>query len=126
MAAGNRLNEEALARATEWPNAHKAELVRLLYRYQKLEGLSLAELGETGGVAWVTLSRLFGGNLAQVSTDKLLGIFARLGVHIAIQVDLSPSEIDAGRLEVHSIGETRQQLDPKIASSGVTGGIDGS
>ena len=125
MVRENRLNEEALNRATDWPSAHKAELVRMLYRYQKLNGLTLAELGARGGVAWVTLSRLFGGNLVQVSTDKLLGIFARLGVHIDIRVNLSPGENCAGRLEVRDIAASKQD-DPLQSAASATREHDGS
>jgi len=105
MPTGNGFNEEALVHATGQPNGQKAKLVILLRRYQELNGLSLAELGKASGVAWVTLSRLFGGNLAEVSTDKLLRIFANLGTHIEIRVDLNPQANGAGRVDVRAIAE---------------------
>jgi predicted XRE-type DNA-binding protein len=125
MPVGNRFNEEALARAAEGPNAHKAELVRFLRRYQEMNGLTLAEMGEAGGVAWVTLSRLFGGNLAEVSTDKLLRIFATLGVHIDIRVDLSPPEDRTGRVEVRGVGATVQSGEA-LPAAGENDGPNGS
>ena len=100
MPVGNRFNEAALAPAADARNAHKIELIRLLYRYQRMNMLSVTELGEAGGIAQSTLSKLFGGNLGHASTDKLLAVFTRLGVQIDLLVNLNPPEDWDARVQV--------------------------
>lgn len=46
------------------------------------------------------LSRLYGGRIAGMSTDKLLEAVARLGGHVTIRVEPHPTPGDAGRVEL--------------------------
>ena len=99
------LDEAALTRAATGPHPHKADLVRALHRYREVHDLTMTQLGHRCGIAQTRLSKLYKGDFAEVSSDKLLTSLARLGVHVAITIDLDPAPPRAGAIEIRTLPE---------------------
>ena len=79
---------------------HKAELVSVLYKYQQERNLSQVAFSRLVGIPQPRLSKLYGGKLAGMSTDKLLEAIAKLGGHVTIKVEPHPAAAEAGRVEM--------------------------
>lgn len=89
------------------PNAaqlsHKADLVGVLHRAQQERKLSQNAFSRIIGIPQPRLSKLYGGKLDGISTDKLLAAMARLGAHVLIRVDAHPVRSEAGRVELELV-----------------------
>jgi predicted XRE-type DNA-binding protein len=79
---------------------HKAELVGVLYRLQHERNLSQVAFSRLVGIPQPRLSKLYGGKIDGMSTDKLLDAIARLGGHVTIRVEPHPGPAEAGRVEM--------------------------
>jgi predicted XRE-type DNA-binding protein len=79
---------------------HKAELVGVLHRLQQERDLSQAAFSRLVGIPQPRLSKLYGGKIAGMSTDKLLDAIAKLGGHVTIRVEAHPTPSEAGRVEM--------------------------
>ncbi len=78
----------------------KAELVSLLYRYQRERKLSRLAFSRLVGIPQPQLSKLFNGKIDGMSTEKLLEAIAKLGGHVTIRVEPHPAAAAAGRLDM--------------------------
>jgi len=99
------LDEAAMDRAGSGPHPHKADLVRALHHYRVVHDLTMTQLAGRCGIAQTRLSKLYKGDFAEVSSDKLLTSLARLGVHVAITIDLDPAPPYAGLVEIRTVPE---------------------
>jgi predicted XRE-type DNA-binding protein len=97
---GNVFEDIGFDRATADRLTHKAELVGVLHRYQQERKLSQLAFSRLVGIPQPRLSRLYGGKIAGMSTDKLLDAITRLGGHVTIRVERHPAESEAGRVEM--------------------------
>ena len=102
------LNEARLKRAASGPHPHKADLIRALHRYRVVHDLTMTELGLRCGIAQTRLSKLYKGDFAEVSSDKLLNSLARLGAHVAITIDLEPAAPQVGLIDIRTLGDAVQ------------------
>ena len=80
--------------------SHKAELVGVLHHLQQERDLSRSAFSRLVGISQPRLSKLYGGNIASMSTEKLLEAIAKLGGRIPIRVESHPAPADAGRVEI--------------------------
>lgn len=100
ISAGNVFEDIGFDKATAVRLSHKADLVGVLRRCQQERGLSQSEFGQLVGIPQPRLSRLYGGKIAGMSTDKLLEAIARLGGHVTIRVEPHPAAADAGQVKL--------------------------
>ena len=97
---GNVFEDIGFDKATAQKLTHKAELVGVLYNYQTERNLSQSAFSRLIGIPQPRLSKLYGGKIAGMSTDKLLEVIARLGGHVTIRVEPHPAPTEAGRVEL--------------------------
>jgi predicted XRE-type DNA-binding protein len=98
--SGNVFEDIGFDSATVDRLTHKADLVSVLFRYQQERNLSQAAFSRIVGIPQARLSKLYGGKIAGMSTDKLLGAIAKLGGHVTIRVEPHPEPAGAGRVEM--------------------------
>ncbi|HLZ77158.1 helix-turn-helix transcriptional regulator [Phenylobacterium sp.] len=100
VGGGNVFEDIGFDAGTAKELSHKAELVGLIYRFQKERALTQSELSRLVDIPQPRLSQLFKGKIADISTDKLLHAIASLGAHITIRVEHHPAPEAAGRVEL--------------------------
>jgi predicted XRE-type DNA-binding protein len=98
--SGNVFEDIGFDKATAARLTHKAELVGVLYRLQQERKLSQVAFSRLVGIPQPRLSRLYGGQIAGMSTDKLLDAIARVGGHVTIRVEPHPAPAQAGLVEM--------------------------
>jgi predicted XRE-type DNA-binding protein len=97
---GNVFEDIGFDKATAERLSHKAELVGVLYNFQLERNLSQIAFSRLVGIPQPRLSKLYSGNIAGMSTDKLLKAITRLGGHVTIRVEPHPAPTQAGRVEL--------------------------
>lgn len=97
---GNVFEDIGFDKATARRLSHKAELVGVLYDYQRERDLSQVAFSRLIGIPQPRLSKLYSGKIAGMSTDKLLEAITRLGGHVTIRVEPHPAPTEAGRVEL--------------------------
>jgi predicted XRE-type DNA-binding protein len=98
--SGNVFEDIGFDKATAGQLSHKAELVGVLYNYQRERDLSQVAFSRLIGIPQPRLSKLYSGKIAGMSTDKLLEAITRLGGHVTIRVEPHPAPTEAGRVEL--------------------------
>ena len=98
--SGNVFADIGFDRKTAQKLAFKADLVGVLRRALREQGLTQLELSRRVGIPQPRLSSLFAGKIAGMSTDKLIDAVTRLGAHITIRVDEHPVAAQAGMVEL--------------------------
>jgi predicted XRE-type DNA-binding protein len=98
--SGNVFEDIGFDTATADRLTHKAELVSVLHRYQQERNLSQMTFSRLVGIPQPRLSKLYGGKIDGMSTDKLLDAIAKLGGHVIIRVEPHPAPAEAGRVEM--------------------------
>jgi len=96
--SGNVFADIGFDPATADKLSHKADLVGVLYRFQEELQLSQVAFSRLVGIPQPRLSKLYGGKIDGMSTDKLLDAIARLGGHVVIRVERRPEAQSAGRV----------------------------
>ena len=98
--SGNVFEDLGFDKGTAARLVHKAELVGLLHRLQQERRLTQSAFARLVGIPQPRLSRLYGGRIDGLSTDKLLEAVARLGGRVTIRVEPHPAPGYAGRVEL--------------------------
>lgn len=101
--SGNVFEDIGFDKATAERLSHKADLVGVLYNYQRELDLSQVAFSSLVGIPQSRLSNLYNGKLAGLSTDKLLDAITRLGGHVTIRVESHPAPAEAGRVELELV-----------------------
>lgn len=98
--SGNVFQDIGFDTATADRLTHKAELVSVLYRYQRERNLSQLAFSRLVGIPQPRLSKLYSGKIASISTDKLFDAIAKLGGHVTIHIEPHPAPAEAGRVQM--------------------------
>jgi len=88
--SGNVFEDIGFDTATADRLTHKAEE----------RNLSQMTFSRLVGIPQPRLSKLYGGKIDGMSTDKLLDAIAKLGGHVIIRVEPHPAPAEAGRVEM--------------------------
>ncbi|MBA3811505.1 MAG: XRE family transcriptional regulator [Caulobacteraceae bacterium] len=101
--SGNIFEDIGFDKATAERLTHKADLVGVLYNYQRERDLSQVAFSSLVGIPQPRLSKLYNGKFAGMSTDKLLDAITRLGGRVTIRVESHPAPAEAGRVQLELV-----------------------